>query len=306
MRILESRTATAALECRAGGFPLHELSYARGLTHLGEAVVADGLGFPLLRRRISAGPWFDAVLPSPYVAPTPAQVAALSDVLPELVSIVGVIRPGSKQNWAAVSNVVMAKEHYVFEPSRPLELSPRARRHLTAGRRRWRFELARGPAVADEAANMHARVADFRGFAGSAVDFPAVHFRQLAGAPWGVFFTAVGADGELGAVACGALWTDELHLLHLNVSAEGLRSAASYVLMSGITGWCSDTGRTLFLGSRPQTGTAGLARFKARWTNLRLPSHLIRIVVRPAAYESLCRAAETPSGFFPAYRTPAG
>ena len=102
-------------------------------------------------------------------------------------------------------------------------------------------------------------MADFRGFAGSGVDFPAVHFCQVADATWGVFFGVVGAGAELGAVACGALWADELHLLHLNVSAEGLRSAASYVLMAGITGWCSETGRTLFLGSQPRTGTTGLA-----------------------------------------------
>lgn len=289
---------------RADGFPFHDLAYARALTHLGEAETVQDLRIPVLRRPIPGTSWSDGTLPSPYVDPTPDEVAKLADALPELVSIVGVIRPGSTHRWSGLADVSAGKDHYVFEPTRPWKLSRRARRHLAGGQRPWRFELAQGSRVAAEAAAMHARVAGFRGFAGSSVDFPAVHFDQVAHAHWGVYFTAVSPEGKLGAVACGAVSADELHLLHLTVSREGLRSAASYVLMAGLTGWCSQSGRRMFLGSQPRTGTPGLARFKARWSNDRMPSHMIRVVVRPALYRSLCKSARAGEAFFPGYRSP--
>ncbi len=285
-------------------FPLHDLAYARGLAHLGEAVQPDDLGLPVLRRPIPGTEWYDGMLPPPYVAPTPDEVATLATALPDLVSIVGVIRPGSEHPWSGVPGVAPAKQHYVFDPQLPWRPGTRTRRHLTEGERRWRLEMPSGAAVAGTAATLHAQVAAARGFSGSLSAFPAAHFDQLAQAPWGVFFAAVDPRGHIGAMACGALCHSELHLLHIAGSAQGRRTSASYVLMAGITEWCTDAGRRMYLGSQPRTGTPGLARFKARWTNTLEPSHLVRLIVRPAEYQSLGGIPGNPDTFFPAYRTP--
>jgi hypothetical protein len=137
-----------------------------------------------------------------------------------------------------------------------------------------------------------------RNLSGSSFAFQSAHFNKLFLLPEVTLFGVFG-NGVWGSMACAARSNDELHLLHIVNSSEGLRTNSSYVLMQYLLEYCLAEDITLFLGGVPEGDDGGVLRFKERWTNSTRPSWLMRLILQPDIYSDLMIPENK---FFPAYR----
>jgi hypothetical protein len=116
-----------------------------------------------------------------------------------------------------------------------------------------------------------------------------------------------------GAVAAASLFTETDGIVQYFLSGqdEGFRRAAPMkLIIDEARRWGRQRGdRWLYLGGGVGAGNDSLRHFKEGFSELRVPLHTFRIVLRPAEYAELARRAGAPSddptGFFPAYRRPA-
>ncbi|WP_132032189.1 hypothetical protein [Aquabacter spiritensis] len=281
--------------------PFNRLDYARSLRHVGAAQAHPVRPLVLLRRPIGTTGRHDGISPWPYLWLEDGDVDALRSHFDDLVAIPVVAQPGYVPP-AGVDHVLL-KHHFVYDPALPTPpLSPRAHRRLEACARRACFERVVDREARMAIAGLYAGLAARRGLVGGFFDMGADHFAVLADLTDSVF-VRVRAGERVGAMACGVVFGGMLQILHTVPSQDGLTWNASYLLMHGLQAMARAEGLRLFLGGLPDGAAAGLDVFKSRWTNARVPVHLIRIVNDPAAYAALAGTAAT-RGYFPAYRDP--
>ncbi len=268
-------------------------------SYAGLIVNRTGSPCPVFVRQIEGQPYRDGNLPWPYVWLDDEGGAILRDLYGDLISLSGVLVPSRYHPRPDSADIVPFKEHFMFDPnSAPLKLSRKSRSNLTSGQKIW--QLADAISVDDWLSFevLYQELVLRRGLMGGRFDFGADHFARLARLPYMRIF-GVQDGSSWGAMACGACYRDEIHLLHIVVSAEGLMSNASYVLMHEITSYCQMHGITLFMGGVPGGDNVGALRFKKRWSNQTRTSWLLRMIIQPDIYGKL---AIQGNSFFPAYR----
>lgn len=285
--------------------PFQTSAYLAGLATLGTPCKdRDGV-IRVLRRQIPGSPLADGVGPWPYLWITgAADLAALQDQHPELVTITAVTQPGYVPPRQGVDSVFL-KDHFIYDPRLPKpQLSARATLRLRRAMAISTVEIAQDPAAKGRLAAAMIRLyraqALRRGFSGFFHSLPDRHFTALAEMPAGRFF-CVTIEGAPAAMACAATHEDQIQILHIALSDHGLRQNASYVLMQALQDYAEATGTRLLTGGMPEGARPSLGTFKQRWANSTAPVHLLRIVNDPARYRTLSGDAET-EGFFPAYR----
>jgi hypothetical protein len=283
-------------------FPFHLSRYLSGFPHVGTAEPGRDAPAGVIRRPIAGSDLSDGLGPWPYFhARDAGDGAALAAAFPDLVTVVAITQPGFRPPDG--DDAVLLKEHFVHDPDLPATaLSRRARKRLRQAEGRWQVDCPQRAPERMELAALYAQVSRRRSFAGGFFDFPPAHFAALAGLDGMVYFR-VARDGEAAGMACGARHGDELHLLHLALSDQGLAEDAAYPLMQAIIDFCRERKVVMLMGGAPRTDGEGIARFKRRWTNRSAPVFLTRFVNRPDAYAALCRNRPA-TAFFPAYRDP--
>jgi hypothetical protein len=284
----------------SGHFPFHTRQYLSGFPHVGPAAFARDAPAGVLRRPIAGSDLFDGLGPWPYLrAGHGCDIAALAGAFPDLVTIAVITQPGFRP--AGGEDAVLLKEHFLFDPDLPpAPLSRRARQRLRRAEGSWRIDCPESAPERMDLAPLYREVGRRRAFAGGVFDFPIAHFAALASLDGMVYFR-IGRDGETAGMACGALFEDELHLLHIAIADRALPDNASYPLMQAIIDFCRERKVVMMMGGTPRTDGEGIARFKRRWTNRRAPVYLTRIVNRPDTYAALCRDRPSTT-YFPAYR----
>jgi hypothetical protein len=215
------------------------------------------------------------------------------------VSVVGVLLQAQDAEPAAYRYFHRFKDHFVFDPALPQKhLSLKSASNLTQAYRRWRFRRSTEPADWREFRELYRQLVARRQLAGGSFDFPGAHFKSLSALP---YMKILGVhDGiQWGAMTCAAQYPEQLHLIHIVVSQEGLQSNATYLMMQSILNLAIEEGLTVFMGGVPAGDTGGVLKFKSRWSNRMVPSWLIKQVIRADVYQ---RLAEPENSFFPAYR----
>ena len=287
------------------GCPFNAEEYVAGLGGLGTPERSARGGFSILTRPIPGTDMSDGVGPWPYLwISGPDDIAALHEDFRHLLTVTAVTQPGYVPDGATV-DAALLKMHYVYDPGRPpAPMSRRARLRLRRCEERASFDVVVPFARRMRMAAIHARLVSRRGLPGDYTSFTPQHVEALARLESSVFFEVRDADG-IGAMACGVLFGEQLQILHMAGTDEGLRWNASYLLMAGLQQYATEYGVQLMTGGMPDTRTDGLRIFKQRWANHSEPVYLLRVVNDKPAYAALCghRLAETP--FFPAYRAPA-
>ncbi len=276
--------------------PFNQLEYAR--SHTGLIVNRLNTPTPVFVSKIDNQPYCDGRLPWPYIWLDENEGCKLKSAFDDLVSLTGILAPSQLPPWSHSSDLIAFKPHFVFDPVLgSLKLGRKSRRNLTIGRKRW--EISEVDSIEGLRAffELHQLLVKRRGLSHQ-FDFSEEHFTRLSRLP---YFSILGVrDASLwGAMACGAYFGDEFHLLHIVISPEGLVSNASYVLMHEITTHCQRHGIKLFLGGVPNGNHEGLRRFKVRWSNQVLTSWLVCMIIQPEIYQ---RLAIPDNSFFPAYR----
>lgn len=277
--------------------PFSDLKYARALSD--QASLKEGSSCAMLLRAIDGTTYLDGHLPWPYVCLDAPEVNALAGLYPELVSITGVVLPPQHADIPDVGAIQPFKAHFVFSPDLPpAPLSKKSLANLEEGRSAWAFTHATLPGDWNSFQELYQELVQRRGLALTSFNFSTLHFEALRALPYVMLFGV--RNGEnWGAMLCAAHFGAELHLIHIVVSAEGLRSNASYALMQGMIDLCRDQQLALFVGGVPAGDNGGMLKFKKRWTNQTRMSYLVRIIVRPDVYAEL---AAPGNAFFPAYR----
>ncbi len=254
----------------------------------------------MLVRNIEHTPYEDGHLPWPYVCLDEAEVHSLASLHPQLVSITGVILPPQQVEIQPSWALQPFKPHFVFSPALPTTpLSRKSLANLAEGRASWAFAEAASPEDWTCFQRLYEELVQRRGLVQSPFNFAPSHFETLSALPH-VRLYGVRHDRQWGAMLCAAQFGAELHLIHIVVSAEGLRTNASYALMQAMIDLCQDQQLTLFIGGVPAGDSGGMLKFKTRWTNQTRMSYLVRLIVRPDVYDKLSLPGNT---FFPAYRT---
>lgn len=281
--------------------PFNAASYAAGLPHLGSVEVSPSAPAAILRRSVTGTPHFDGLGPWPYLwIETPDQVTALARAFPHLLTVTAVTQPGFRPLRHG-SEVGYFKDHYLYDPARPFpSLSKKTRDHLRRAEENCTVDIVTPFDERMAIAALYDELRGRRGLAGTFFDFPCIHFETVARHESAIFFRVKIAGGVC-AMACGVAFGDWIQLLHIAISDEGLRQAASYGLMHFMLEFARDERRLLCMGGLPRYGDEGLKRFKARWSNRREPVYMLRLVNDRAAYAELIRGREE-SRYFPAYR----
>jgi hypothetical protein len=287
--------------------PFHSKSYLDGLSNNGKPVANLQVGWRLLQRPIAGSGCFDGVGSWPYTWITGQQeIESLRQDYPDLVTICAVTQPGYLPPRDGVDNILL-KHHFTYDPRLPRRpLSTRSALRLRKAFAVSAFEVAtdtttkRG--MARELIQLYRLQNERRGITGFFQSLTDRHFTSVAGLESGRYFK-VTTGGITGAMACGVVYQDQLQILHIAISEEGLRQNASYVLMDGLMGLADETRATLLTGGMPDSARASLHTFKQKWSNRLAPVYLLRIVNDPIRYRALCGTADR-GGFFPAYRQP--
>jgi hypothetical protein len=282
-------------------FPFNTLDYAE--TYRGDVQFSESLSSAILIQAIAGTPYYDGRLPWPYVTLPEMGESLIKAEFPDLVSITGVIAPSitCPSSTAAGHELVPFKPHFIFDPSvGSIRLSKKSASNLRKGRRVWRGTDANSSEGWEAFADICRKFILDRNLTGGFYDFGDDHFSRLSSVSSMRLF-GVRSSTAWGAMACGARHGEDLHLMHVRITAQGYRSFASYVLMDEATRYCEVNGLTLLLGGLRHGADEGLLRFKRRWTNRTLPAWLLKIVIRPDVYE---RLAIPGNPFFPGYRLP--
>lgn len=278
-------------------FPFQSLAYAEAYS--GQTVLAAGAPCPVHIEPLPTLDGVDGRLPWPYVRIDLAGAHALTKAHAELITLSGVLAPSAQPPWSG-DTLTVFKPHFLFVPAAGLpELSRKSCANIKSGQRAWQWVPAGTASDWEAFFTLYCELVNRRGLAGSRFEFDAHHFSRLASLPGIRLFGVANAD-RWGAMTCAAEISNELHLLHIVVSQEGLTSNASYAMMHALLKRCLNDGRTLYLGGVPAGDSGGVLRFKQRWSNMSQPSWLFRMVLQPERYARLAIAG---NGFFPAYRT---
>lgn len=284
-----------------GGLSLPYRSHEYALAYSARVESRSDVGVALSVRDIEHVGLKDGCLPWPYVDVTESEVVDLFHHFSDLVSITGVLAPSLNQPIMPfdMAEVVSFKPHYIFDPELgSINLSRKSRSNLASGCRVWKPCDASSPEGWIAFAGLYNELVQRRNLIGGTFDYGSTHFYKLSQLPWMTIF-GVRNESGWGAMACGAICGNELHLLHIVVGGNGLTSNASYVLMDEIIRHCVAHNIKLFLGGVPGSGDEGVLRFKVRWSNTTLSSWLLKMVIQPEVYKTL---AVPGNSFFPAYR----
>jgi hypothetical protein len=284
--------------------PFHADTYIKGLSTIGSPKPHISGHFYLLKRSIEGTPYVDGVGPWPYLhIENKSMLDALKDDFQDLVTLTVVTQPGFIPRGSGLDPVFL-KDHYVFDPKRPIpRLSSRARKRLAKVEQRAIFEqvfehedqLAFTPLYRD--------LIQRRGLKETYIDFSLEHFASIAALSDGIFFR-VRDDATIGAMACGVVFGDVLQILHMVFTPEGLGWNASYLLMKGLQDYALAHQLRLMTGGMPAGASEGLRIFKARWANHMEPVYLLRRINALPTYQALCAQRGMHPSYFPAYRGP--
>ena len=286
----------------AAELPFDRPAYAEALRYLGEPVVVAGR--PLVLRPVPGTDAVDAFGPFPYGSP-PQDADALQRALAALgvVTLTCVLRPGCDTRGLEKLDPVEVKEHFVLRRSGPTIVpSSRTRRHLRRAATNWSVELREMADAIDLADRLH-RLLESRAPLSRVARVDRRHFEVLAGIE-GFGCAVATAHGRDSAFLVFAETADQIHF-HLTAGDEdALRDDGMYALFDFMVRTYSPT-RDLYLGGLPSgPNGAGVARFKARFANARVPVSMVRLVVDAGCCSDLvARLGRHP--WFPPYRDPA-
>ncbi|MEZ4735635.1 MAG: glycosyltransferase family A protein [Caldilineaceae bacterium] len=290
--------------------PYDTAAYAATLRHLGTPFAVHGWPGQLLRCAIpGATDMFDAVGPWPYCSPPEvSQLPALYHALQAqgLVTFRAFFRPEAApatEQWQhAGFTPVLLKEHFVFDPA--LDWPPhsaKTRSNIRCGQRWWCVEEI---ALADHhrtIAAYHERLVSSRQFSAMAA-LPPAHFAALADLPNVHVLGALDKEG-LGAALITVHEETSVHF-HVIVGAErAYQRCAFYALyQAAIERWSPS--HMIYLGGAPSSPNGpGIARFKRRFANRRMPVYMIQAVLdRERCQRLVSTLATSQVNWFPPYR----
>ena len=284
--------------------PFHADTYVKGLSTIGTPAAHRSGHFYILKRPIEGTPYYDGVGPWPYLyVEHDRMLDAPRDDFQDLVTLTVVTQPGFIPRVTGLAPIFL-KEHYVFDPSRPIPtLSTRARKRLATVEQRALFEEVIEPEDQLAFTPLYRDLIQRRSLSETYLDFSVEHFESIAALNHGIFFR-VRDDVSIGAMACGVVFGDVLQILHMVFTPAGLRWNASYLLMKGLQDHALAHRLRLMTGGMPAGASEGLRLFKARWANRLEPVYLLRRINAPSTYQGLCRERGTHPRYFPAYRAP--
>jgi len=264
-------------------------------------------GWRLLQRTIEGKDCIDGVGAWPYTWITGRHdIESLKQDYPDMVTICAVTQPGYVQRREDVDSIFL-KDHFAYDPMLPRKpLSTRSDLRLRRALAISDFEMATSKVAKHDMARefipiyrLQSERREIKGFFQNLTDR---HFTSVAELDSGRYFK-VTTGGVTGAMACSVLHEDQLQILHIAITEEGLRQNASYVLMNGLMQVADEACATLLTGGMPDSARSSLHTFKQRWSNRFAPVYMLRIVNDPIRYHTLCEGNDR-AGFFPAYRQP--
>ena len=283
----------------------HHYEYARSLSNIGNAEQRDGTSFPVIIRRIPNTNLFDGMLPWPYILlKNSSEIEGLIAAYPNLVSIVGNISPCTKVYWENDSGnfIHPYKDHFVYDPTLPLELSAKTRRNIKIGKKENSFSISHVDEVlTDDIVRLYAEFLARKRMDGDFFKFNSSHFDFLKNSKDSSMFICRDSKLCLSAIALGFISDSGLHLLHIIIGDAGLNHKSGYVLMSGIVDYAKHKMIQIFFGGLPQIKESGLHTFKKRWSNKILKSSILKLTIQHQNFIELSGENIT-NNFYPQYR----
>lgn len=285
-------------------------AYAATLSHLGTPFAVPGWEGYLLRCLIpGTTDVFDAMSVWPYcLPPDRSQLPALRAWLQAegFVTLRAFFRPDAPLSLVhfqqAGFEVVLLKDHFVFDATLAEEpQSAKTRANIRRGQRLWQLELVSLADHQHTIAAYHEQLLQRKQFRAIAA-LPPTHFAALVDVPAVQVLGALDKEG-LGAALITVHSAQSVHF-HVVVGAErAYRNCAFYALyQEAITRWASSS--TLYLGGAPSSPNGqGIARFKRRFSNRRVPVYMLQTVLNPALCQQLVSLrSPQQSNWFPPYR----
>lgn len=291
--------------------PYASLTYARSLSHIGQALAVPEWGGHVLVRPTPDGNRHDVVGPYPLtvLAPDPDLSGGLRRLKAEgLVSFVVVLDPASRPLVGAMTAsfdlACPFKAHHVHD--RRLGPPLYGKHHRYEIKRAYARVEAREIALGDhllEWTRLYDELIARHSLSGAHV-FPDAHHLALAAMPavraFGAFIDSRLVSAHLFVVHQGRA------ISHLAASSvEGYAAGAAYAVNDVALARLNDC-ETINFGGGAGTGddaADGLSRFKAGFANTTETAWLCGAVLDHDAYRAL-RAGRQDNGYFPAYRGP--
>lgn len=289
--------------------PYDSTEYAETLKHIGHPMSIPGLPWPILIRDIPGTRCKDAVGPWPYGSSM--EPSGLVEAIPRmkelgLVTLTACVRPDCSIK-AEIHNHVgietkLLKSHYLYDSTKPPpHWSSKTRANIAKGGRAWVIKDLDLRHEWPTVACFHERLASRISFS-PMTHLPSAHFQLLANVPGVIGLGAWDNDG-LGAALIAVQAGDRVHFHALTGDDRAYRKQAFYALFQvAIHQWGKD--RILHLGGVPHASNGpGIAHFKGRFSNGRIPVYMTTLVIDPIAYTRLIsRLGRFP--FSPPYRSP--
>ena len=290
--------------------PYDTIAYAATLSHLGTPFAVPGWQGGLLKCPIPGTTnHFDAMGPWPYCSlPQAAALSVLYRALQAqgLVTFRAFCRPATMMAIEPLHDAgftsALLKEHFVFDPRLdwPAQ-SAKTRYNIGRGKRLWTIEPI---ALADHhhtIAGYHEQLVCTKQFSAIAALSPA-HFAVLADLP-NVHVLGAMDQAGLGAALITVHDANSVHF-HVVVGADrAYRTCAFYALyQAAIDRWSQC--RRIYLGGAPSSPNGqGIAHFKSRFANCRLPVYMLQAVLDKDLCQQLVRTCPAPqTHWFPPYR----
>lgn len=281
--------------------PFDSPHYAPALAYLGTPRVVAGV--PMVLRSIAGSDAVDAFGPFPYGSP-PGDPGMFRRELSDLgvVTWTAVMRPGADARASEPFDPLSVKEHFIHRRAGPpLEHSPKTRTHIRRGTEYWSVELCPLGEVIDAVDRLHLELA-VRAPLSRVARVDRAHFECLA-AMTGIGCTVARANGKTSAFLIFAEADDEIHF-HLTAGdANALRYDGMYAIFDFMARNFGATHDLFFGGTPAGANGKGVAHFKARFANARLPVLLARAVIDPGRCSQLVDRLGQYR-WFPPYRDP--
>lgn len=287
--------------------PFNTLEYSTGLSNLGIPIPHHSGKFHLIKRAIPCSKQlFDGFAGVPYIwIEDQEELRWISEDFNDLVSITLVTQPGFIPDAKLVDNQIL-KNHFIFDPNeKRTELSSRARRKLEKCRSEALFTILDCPTEKMKIEGFYRSLQLKKNMVSHFENFPRSHFEFMAHSESGIFFETKNHTGT-GSMACGIIYKNWLQLMHTVTTDAGLTWNSSYFLMDEILNYCEQNQLTLSMGGLPQKHTAGLEKFKMRWSNKFLPVFMTKVINQPQKYEELSEKTQKGTAYFPSYRAEQG
>jgi hypothetical protein len=282
-------------------------TYARSLTHMGQAIPLPESGTWVLARPIPGAIAQDACGPYPlWLAQDFTRLETdLQRLQPEWVSLVGVLSPFVQSDMSALFGDCYRpyKEHLCVDLRAPLRPSTHHRRNLRKADQVTTQEITHWEPVHLEAwQSLYAQLIARHQITGAAA-FPPESLAAQRAIP-GLRTWAATAQGQIVGMT---LWiTDSPYAYyHLGAFNElGYACGAAFALFATALKTLQQEGlQEVDLGAGAGTwqGSEGLTRFKRGWATHTRTAWLCGKILDPAQYAALSQNRAT---FFPAYRHP--